>query len=165
MRRELVATQRLTQKQAEEFFSNIDAESFKNSSLWARQMVSPRVDQAHVFRSLVGSVYRCNYELAVGTLKLTPMLAKESETIPVFFWTLKEHDEDFRDDTIDYDYKYPVVDANRPYDLVQQAYLIRQAYQNGFSDRSKEVRTQMAGLLGVSTEHLGLSLGLKDEEF
>lgn len=159
----IIHSQRLTRKQAKEFFANINAEKFRESSLWAKLNFPKRIQPEAFFESVAQAAYHCGYELVTGTLEMR-VLRKEPTEVPVVFWVPQEADEDFRDDTVEHSYKHPIVEADRPWELVQQAVMIRKAYEKGFGDRSQEVRQSIAGLLGTPEQSLERILGLGDDD-
>lgn len=103
---------------------------------------------------LVNDLYDNDYQLYSGELEIQPLKGDVLHQ-RVYLWS--------RMQDIDYGASYRehrlslhdtvVSDEDVP-SLIAQGVAIRKAYENGFKDRSKEVQTALAGLMGVDLQQL-----------
>lgn len=152
---DLILTQRLTQKQAHDFFVNLDFNQLQTSSLWAEYTFRGDERIILILSNMVADLYESGYELVMGTFENNsklrgPIVSGKA----VAFWAPAEPDGIFQDDTLDYSPRNPVVDMNYPYLLVQQAFMLREGFRQGYGHRTREVRSSFAGMMGISENHL-----------
>lgn len=155
---DLIATHRMTKQQAHDFMANLDFKKLKESSLWARYIFVRDDTTLGTLKTLVDFLYRNGYQLAAATFEnLSRVRGPVVESVPVALWTPQVEDV-FEDDTVEYNIRYPVVELSDPYPLVQQGFMIREAFKKGVKARTEEVRAGYAAVLGITKTQLMASV-------